>query len=408
MFNFIIDTSVFVLPSKSSDPEVEAGNLDVFKKNILCLEKLRQKESATISYINKTRTLLQKNDYEIKKSKIDARIRDLLESAPQYRDTIGFDSPFLEKWIGLIGRINPWTDAGGKYHNKGKIGIFNNIPDRDNDPDERYAVETELPKEDDIYPHLNYNFKKTFKKYCGYIADLNRKYDSSGINFIVLGEKFSKKDKRTITVTLKTASGKIQSQVSIVGIQKAQTLCESEIKFKNILSACEEGQKKFNSRLVFGKEVRRENIEEGILPQAGPPGKIYLYLETLYQVSELIINKNIDLCETTDFSLIEMLNAHGLLCSPDGDYIKNKCQARKFENESGKKTLFNIHLKPSTYGNDFNVYSYTFASKGTVRIYLEWDREKKKMRIGWIGRHPPSCCDCVYMDCKVKSTYKKN
>ena len=59
----------------------------------------------------------------------------------------------------------PRKDKDGTYH-KGNIGIFSNIPDHDNDPDERYASETGLTA-DDIYPGLAENLKKIFKKYCG-------------------------------------------------------------------------------------------------------------------------------------------------------------------------------------------------------------------------------------------------
>jgi hypothetical protein len=254
--------------------------------------------------------------------------------------------------------------------------------------------------------------RKIFKKYCGYIADLNRKYDSSGVNFFVLGDKFGEKDVKDAVVILKKNNGEIQSHVSIVGIQKAETLCKTEIKFKNLVSACEEGQKKFSASLVFGKEIKKENIEKDLFPQAGPPSRVYHYLETLCQVSKIITTKNIDFDRDIHCSLVEMLNAYGLLCSPDdGKYIENKCLLRKYENESGKKMLFNIHLKPSTYTNKSAGYDgeagYTLASKETVRIYLEWDNDKKKMRIGWIGYHPSSCGNCGNGSCKAQVTYRE-
>jgi hypothetical protein len=177
------------------------------------------------------------------------------------------------------------------------------------------------------------------------------------------------------------------------------------LKFKNLVLACEEARKKFSAKLIFGKEIKKENIEKDLFPVAGPPAKIYHYLQTLYKVSEIIINKNINFDDTANFSLVEMLNSHGLLCSPDDEkYTVNKCQLRKFENKSGQKVLFNIHLKPATYSNkvikDEDNGNYTLASKETVRIYLDWDKDKKQICIGWIGKHPDSCGNCTELSCR--------
>jgi hypothetical protein len=76
-------------------------------------------------------------------------------------------------------------------------------------------------------------------------------------------------------------------------------------------------------------------------------------------------------------------------------------------NETGKKIFFNIHLKPSTYGNKTFGYDdegdYTLASKETVGIYLAWDNGRQKMRLGWIGHHPPSCGNCPHTECRAKT-----
>jgi hypothetical protein len=407
MLNFIIDTSVFALPPKSSDTGIEADNLATLKKNILCLEKLQRKDSATVSYFNNVRSLLKNNNYPIKKLEIESRIEELRKSSPERCEDIGLDSIVFEKWHELIGSMFPIKNADGACYKSKSLGIFSNIPDQESEPGERYAFETTITGAD-IYPKLPPNIRKTFRKYCGYIADLNHKYDSTNVNFLVVGEKSSEKDKENMPVTLRADDGIILSHVSIVGIQKAQALCGAENKFKNLAAACEEGRKKFNSMLVFGKEIKKENIEKDLFPQAGPPSKIYRYLETLNQVSEIILNKNIDFCETSGFNLIEMLNAHGLLCSLDSDkYVEYKCQARKYENESGKKMFFNIHVKPSTYGNKTSGYDdeggYTLASKETVRIYLAWDNGRQKMRLGWIGHHPPSCGNCPHTECRAKT-----
>ena len=89
MLNFIIDTSVFALSPKSSDSETEARNLAALKKNILCLEKLRRKDSATVSYFNKALLLLKKNNYQIYKSEIESRVEELRKSSLDFCDAMG-------------------------------------------------------------------------------------------------------------------------------------------------------------------------------------------------------------------------------------------------------------------------------------------------------------------------------
>jgi len=118
-------------------------------------------------------------------------------------------------------------------------------------------------------------------------------------------------------------------------------------------------------------------------------------LETLFHVSELVDKKNINIQN----------NSHGLLCSPDNEkYAKYKCKCRQFFNKSEKKQVFNIHLKPATYNNnppDDDDSNYTLGgTKGSVRIYLDWDNSEKKFILGWIGAHPCSCRNCVNTDCQ--------
>jgi hypothetical protein len=368
-----------------------------------CLRNLQENTAFTVSYLNKIFLLLRKNNYPDSKSKINSRIEDLKETAPQYCEkyTLGFDSPFFDVFEKISVSTYPRQDKEGKYI-KRNLGIFSAIPDRYNDPDDKYIDKTKLNGDSDVYPILYKNIKNHYKKYYGYLADLNWKYDSSANNFLVLGEKYGEQEAKNISVTLNGDNGEIQSNVTIVGIQKAAALCGSELKFKDLVLACEEARKKFAAKLIFGKEITKENIGKGLFSVAGPPAKIYHYLQTLYKVSEIIINKNIDF-DTANFSLVEMLNSHGLLCSPDEEkYNVNKCQLRKFENESGKKILFNIHLKPATYSNKVeDEDNHTSASQGTVRIYLDWDKDKKQIRIGWIGKHRHSCRDCPEYTCRA-------
>jgi hypothetical protein len=86
-----------------------------------------------------------------------------------------------------------------------------------------------------------------------------------------------------------------------------------------------------------------------------------------------------------------MINANGCICSPDGPTYKEfDCPKRKFDDGSGKKLFFTIHLKPET--------GMVSQSDKTLRIYLKWDDNSKRLCIGWIGKHP--CTHKLDRTCK--------
>ena len=416
MRNFIIDASVFALPARSEDVNTEKDNLCTLMNNYLSLKILRKNDSITISYMNKILLLLRKNNLLHTRSQINSRIKELLAKMPECHE-IDIDSPIFEDWDEfLFYKItpgNPIKNSATSNVRKGRIGIFNNIPDRDTDPDDNYITKTIKKGKKNVYPHLPQDFINTFKKYCGYMADLNQKYYCYENNFIVLGKNFQNMEKENVNITLNENGTYVQSCVAIVGIGKANTLCPPKIKFESLTDACNEAKENedFSAKLDFGGEITNENIKKDLSSQAGPPEKIYGYLETLCQVTDIINNKNINI--TNDNTVIEMLNAYGLLCSyDDNKYSNYKCIYREFEDKMGNKLFFNVHLKPSTYtyiapdeydvNNENNAIGSKYASKYTVRVYLHWNSGEKKFIIGWIGHHPPFCKNCVNNKCQAK------
>jgi hypothetical protein len=406
MQNFIIDTSVFALSGKSEDTNIEKNNLCMLKKNIVYLKKLQNNNSITVSYMNWIRQRLKKNNYLAKQPEINSRIEELIKKNTGYQSEIWLDSDVFVNWNEFLIKISPKKDVSKNSFFKGKIGIFNNIPGRYSDPSEIYVKTTNFAESGSKknYPKLPYDFKITFKKYCGYIAELNYKYHCFDNNFIVLGEGSGMLENKSYKIILNKGKNYIETRVSIVGIQKTETLCPQVSKFKNnLITACEDAINKFSKKLYFCKDINNNNIKQDLLPIAGPPETVYRYLETLHQVAELVDKKNINIQNEKD--LLELLNLHGLLCSPDdGKYKKHGCKFRKFFNKTDKKEYFNIHLKPATYNvnpPDEDDSSYTLGgTKGSVRIYLDWDNSEKKFVLGWIGAHPCSCRDCVNTTCQ--------
>ena len=410
MRNFIIDSSVFVLPPVSADLETEKENLCLFYANIVRLKELQRNNAVTISYMNQIFARLRINKYTYigAKEELKKRTEELLKKAPQYAADIAFHGNYgvFDDWFDLVyHKIAPKRDNAGNLR-KGRIGIFENIPDRDNDPSSDYFHKTTFTGASNYYPALRPDFKKTFTLYCGYIADLNQKYFCHDNNFIVLGEKHGIQKTNSLNITLNTIGGNtngsntggtaVKSQVLTVGVQNTKTLCPVGVEnFKNLTDACEKAQKaqkqkKKSENLDFGKEINYAN-QMKVHSLTGTTQKVYHYLETLYLLADIITNKNIIVSD--EKTMIEFLNSYGLLCSTDGEiYTKNKCKHRMFEDKSGKKVFFNFHLKPTT-----DSIKYELATRNTVRIYLCWDNNK--ILIGWIGLHPLFCGDCGIVRC---------
>jgi hypothetical protein len=404
MLNFIVDASVFALPAKSEDAFIEKEYLCSLKNDITELRKLHNTDSVTISYMNKILLALRENNSLYSKNDINRRIKELLVKMPEYNKEIGLDSVIFEDWDKfLFNRITPKAtkDAitGNYVIRKGKIGIFNNIPDRDNDPSDDYMVNTDIKDEGNIFSEMPDCFSGVFRRYCGYMADLNQKYHSYDSNFIVLGGNYRNLEKKNLTITLDKKGTNAQSYVTIVGIEKAETLCPPKVNFKTLDDMYTKAQK-FSEQLDFGGSITNNSIAKDLSPQAGPPGRVYRYLEALKNVFKIVIDI------PDDNTMIEMLNSHGLLCSSEsGKYLANKCIYREFTDRKGKKIFCSIHLKPSTYtyiAPEEEDENYTLASKYTVRIYLYWNGTEKKIIVGWIGHHPPFCKDCLNTKCQVK------
>jgi len=406
MINFIIDTSVFSLPSKSNNPETERDYLNTLIKNMKSYKRIERNNSITISYMNKIPVMLRENNHFVNKGGIRERINELLIKRNENLEEIGHDSVLFEDWDSILIKINKRKLKNTDKYVKGRIGIFKNIPNREKDFPDDHIFYQKWNERKDLYPKLPNVFYKKFEVYCGYIAYLNHTYFCNN-NFIILGNNQGNMDKKDINVPINDKNILVIQKVSVIGIRKAENLCLPKIEAGNLQDVCRKVIEKFSGNLEFGAEVNNTNIIKNLSPCAGPPEKIYRYLETLSNVYKLIINKTVNI--SNDYIFIEMLNAHGLLCSLDNEkYMVNKCECRKYKDKFNKKLLFNIHLKPVTYTNksydpEYDDETYTMASEFTVRIYIKWDNSRKKIVVGWIGHHPSSCEDCINNNCAAKN-----
>jgi predicted nucleic acid-binding Zn-ribbon protein len=141
---------------------------------------------------------------------------------------------------------------------------------------------------------------------------------------------------------------------------------------KTVREAYKRAKRYFAETLIFGSDV-----EEGIdtlVENAGPPDKIYDYLEFLSEMTREKRNRSLGMSE------IQWLKEFGCNCSLESETVK-KCRQemnKRIWNDGRETRQFEMHLKPNE----------ATAPNKCVRIYFDWDEASEMTVIGWIGRHP--------------------
>jgi len=131
-----------------------------------------------------------------------------------------------------------------------------------------------------------------------------------------------------------------------------------------VLSAMEE----LENDLVFGGAVT-DGI--GTLAQdAGPPDKILRYLRVLAELTRA------RRAGPLGMTAIKWLEERGVVASAESETVKN-AGGRIWDDGDGARRVFDLHLKPSD----------ATAPDRCVRIYFEYDENRRKTVVGWVGRH---------------------
>jgi hypothetical protein len=201
-------------------------------------------------------------------------------------------------------------------------------------------------------------------------------YNNDNFHFLIRGEtkKYSIKcDKLSFTLNKSPQEIElINLNVNVLNIFDIS--CIKEPQFKTVLDAYKKAKEMFSDFIIFGND-----IEKGINTielDAGPPDRIFAYLQTLKEYSEFKINNK------TDFTHDYFISALGCDCSfekPEHMQNENVKNDRMFDNGNNEKAVFSLHLKPSTFPR--------YERTKTVRIYFLWDDTHKKVIVGWIGNH---------------------
>jgi len=150
-------------------------------------------------------------------------------------------------------------------------------------------------------------------------------------------------------------------------------LPEIEIPPQTVADAVNTSKSELSDTIVFGLDV--DAGVKSLSPDAGPPSKILLYLRKLAELTQLLRDGNVGTgqtqwltqqgCTSTDESKTTLRNSSSMA-------------RRTWDDGSGSKTKFSLHMKPA---------------EGThpdrcVRIYFTYDRQRDDMIVGWVGRHP--------------------
>jgi len=373
MISLTIDPSIFILPPKIENVETEYQNIKIFLSNINIIRVLERYPSITISYINKLKYFLKKSNCFPDNDELYERI-NLLR-----RNNCTFELSIEET---LNYYIEDLSKSLSKQNNE-KSGIYKNIPDIDVDKEEKYK---NIIYNRSVYPYEYkeyYILKGIFKKYLGFIAELNYNYSSEKSNYIVISG--DKKHKQEVIMKF---NGNNKVNVNIIGIQKIKEEIH-ERKCSDIKKELPNIKELHSKNIIYGNGIIDENFPKYINDDIST--KLYYYLNTLNDITKIINEKNIN----DEKILMFLINAHGCLCSPDDEIYKKCCfDYRHFTNDIGEKEYFTLHLKPITETiNKANTYTLGGEEyNSTIRIYLKL--KNQKILIGWMGKHPKTCFDC--------------
>ena len=139
-----------------------------------------------------------------------------------------------------------------------------------------------------------------------------------------------------------------------------------------VLEAVDAARDRFGDVLTFGSDVAKGASE--LRDEAGPPDKVLRYLEQLAEMTRLRRAGDLG----TD--PIRWLRARNVDASEESETIRNSRDemARRRWDAGTTQREFSKHLKPN---------EATHPDR-CVRIYFDYDDDREKTIVGWVGRHP--------------------
>jgi hypothetical protein len=119
-------------------------------------------------------------------------------------------------------------------------------------------------------------------------------------------------------------------------------------------------QDDFSDSLIFGNDIDRGVKERNRC--AGPPAKVYYYLKTLSEVTDIKRTAH------PDCPLVLLARMYGCNCSDLSEEIV-------YDDGSGKSGFVD-HLKPAESKQPYHIYHIDDGE--CIRIFFKWSAETKK------------------------------
>ncbi len=147
---------------------------------------------------------------------------------------------------------------------------------------------------------------------------------------------------------------------------------DEDVQPTTVAQAIQAAQSRYSGLLVFGGDVA--DGVAGVAMDAGPPEKILRFLGALAQLAQA---KRVGPLGTTT---VDWLNDRGAIASVESETIRNSAGERRNRtwDAGGDNRFFDLHLKPA---------EATHPDR-CVRIYFEYDEDRRCVVVGWVGRHP--------------------
>jgi hypothetical protein len=357
MTSYTIDPSVFIPPEIPNDNNFKKENLEKLKKYFIIIKKCYEfiKQEGISVYIfhgygNDFNDVYMKeaNKYGLPADLFKKRLDNILiYNIPElhYGDRIGPRKYYFQNW---------------------------------------FRIKNLVFKKSSYKPLLQYKQLDTskFLERINYIGILNKYiYKNSFFHILVVNDRidhFMIESKQLSFILYEKSYSNENMDVKLQTESIDDIALNIGQKYNTVLEAYNKAKVNFSDYIVFGKDV--EIGITTIRDLAGPPNRIYAYLETLKDFCIYKRNNN------TNFDDEYILQSLGCICSYEDSELWENEEAkiqRFFDNGNDQKILFDLHLKPNT----FNQIEDLEKRKRTVRIYIFWDDSQKKVIVGWIGKH---------------------
>lgn len=148
---------------------------------------------------------------------------------------------------------------------------------------------------------------------------------------------------------------------------------ETDVPPETVEEAVSRAREELHHTLQFGDDV--VDGVKGLADDAGPPESILRHLQMLSDVAEELQDS-----DSLGTSIINWLKEKNVNASRESETIRNsehEMQKRTWHDGQGRRA-FEHHTKPNDGAPPHRC----------VRIYFDWAGERRKIIVGWVGRHP--------------------